>query len=132
MEDRDACGVSIPQFSELSIERIHLRDRVGKCVRLPICAESGAGDFDDAAVAGETCGKACFQSHAAIFRVATHSQNRNLFRMAKRRSFLAELLDFIVQNKAWVIAPIILVLLLAGLLILLGSTKAAPFIYTLF
>lgn len=52
--------------------------------------------------------------------------------MAKRRSFLAELLDFIVQNKAWVIAPIILVLLLAGLLILLGSTKAAPFIYTLF
>jgi hypothetical protein len=99
---------------------------------LLFCAESGAGDFDDDAVAGETCGNACFQSHAAIFRVATHSQNRNLFRMAKRRSFLAELLDFIVQNKAWVIAPIILVLLLAGLLILLGSTKAAPFIYTLF
>ncbi len=52
--------------------------------------------------------------------------------MANRRSFLAELLDFIVQNKAWVIAPIILVLLLAGLLIVLGATKAAPFIYTLF
>jgi len=52
--------------------------------------------------------------------------------MGKRRSFLTELLDFIVQNKAWVIAPIIVVLLLAGLLIILGSSKAAPFIYTLF
>ena len=52
--------------------------------------------------------------------------------MPKRRSFLAELFDFIIENKAWVIAPIIVVLLLAGLLIVLGSTKAAPFIYTLF
>ena len=33
--------------------------------------------------------------------------------MAKRCSFLEELLEFIVQNKAWVIAPIILVLRLA-------------------
>jgi hypothetical protein len=52
--------------------------------------------------------------------------------MAKRRSFLAELLSFVVHNKAWVLAPVILFLLLAGLLIVVGSTKAAPFIYTLF
>ncbi len=50
----------------------------------------------------------------------------------KRRSFLIELWDFIVANKAWILAPIILVILLAGVLIILGSTKAAPFIYTLF
>lgn len=49
-----------------------------------------------------------------------------------RRSFLLELLDFIKTNKAYFIAPIILVLLLVGVLIILGGTKAAPFIYTLF
>ena len=49
-----------------------------------------------------------------------------------RRSFLTELFDFVRHNKAWVLAPIIIVLLLAGLLIVVGSTKAAPFIYALF
>jgi hypothetical protein len=49
-----------------------------------------------------------------------------------RRSFLAELFDFIISHKAYFIAPIILVLLLVGVLIVLGGTKAAPFIYTLF
>jgi hypothetical protein len=49
-----------------------------------------------------------------------------------RRSFIAELFDFILSNKAYFIAPIIIVLLLVGALIILGGTKAAPFIYTLF
>jgi hypothetical protein len=52
--------------------------------------------------------------------------------MGKRRSFIAELFDFILQNKAWVIAPIVVVLLLFGMVLILGSTKAAPFIYSLF
>jgi hypothetical protein len=49
-----------------------------------------------------------------------------------RRSFIMELFDFIKTNKAYFIAPIILVLLLVGALIILGGSKAAPFIYTLF
>ncbi len=50
----------------------------------------------------------------------------------ERRSFIAELFDFILSNKAYFIAPIIIVLMLVGALIILGGTKAAPFIYTLF
>lgn len=50
----------------------------------------------------------------------------------KRRSFLSELTGFVLSHKAYLLIPVILVLLLAGLLILLGGTKAAPFIYTLF
>ena len=50
----------------------------------------------------------------------------------RRRSFLVELFDFVKANKAWMLAPIILVLLAAGLLIILGGTQAAPLIYTLF
>jgi hypothetical protein len=46
--------------------------------------------------------------------------------------FLRELADFLVYNKAWWLTPIIVVLLLVGLLIVLGSTGLAPFIYPLF
>jgi hypothetical protein len=49
-----------------------------------------------------------------------------------RRSFLVELFDYVRANKAWMLAPIIVVLLLAGALIILGGTQAAPLIYTLF
>lgn len=52
--------------------------------------------------------------------------------MAKRQSLLGELWTFVREHKAYWIAPIILVLLLVGLLIIIGSSKAAPFIYTLF
>jgi hypothetical protein len=49
-----------------------------------------------------------------------------------RRSFLAELFDYVRATRAWLLAPIIVVLLLAGALIILGGTQAAPLIYTLF
>jgi hypothetical protein len=49
-----------------------------------------------------------------------------------RASLLGEFYQFIVQNKKWWLIPICLVLLLFGILMLLGSTAAAPFIYTLF
>jgi hypothetical protein len=39
---------------------------------------------------------------------------------------------FLLHNKKWWLAPIVIVLLLFGLLIVLAGTGAAPFIYTLF
>lgn len=63
---------------------------------------------------------------------AFSSPRTNPKNIMARRSFLLELLDFIKTNKAYFLAPIILVLLLVGVLIILGGTKAAPFIYTLF
>ena len=50
----------------------------------------------------------------------------------RRRSFLTELFDYVRANRAWMLAPIIVMLLLAGALIILGGTQAAPLIYTLF
>jgi hypothetical protein len=46
--------------------------------------------------------------------------------------WLAEFFDFLAHNKKWWLTPIVVVLLLFGLLIWLGGTSAAPFIYTLF
>ncbi|MHC4597891.1 MAG: DUF5989 family protein [Planctomycetota bacterium] len=52
--------------------------------------------------------------------------------MAKRMSIVREFLLFLKQNKAWWLAPIVIVLLLLIALITLGSTSIAPFIYTIF
>jgi hypothetical protein len=43
-----------------------------------------------------------------------------------------EFLAFLKENKKWWLIPVTLAVLLFGLLVLLGSTGAAPFIYTLF
>lgn len=45
---------------------------------------------------------------------------------------VAEFWDFLRQNKKWWLAPIVISILGLGLLVLLGGTAAAPFIYTLF
>ena len=39
---------------------------------------------------------------------------------------------FIRENKKWWLIPILLVFGLVGLLVMFGSTGAAPFVYTLF
>ncbi|MBI5527767.1 MAG: hypothetical protein HY897_15660 [Deltaproteobacteria bacterium] len=55
---------------------------------------------------------------------------------ARPRSGIAylawEFWDFLKVRKKWWLLPIIVMLLLTGVLIALGQTAAAPFIYTLF
>ena len=48
------------------------------------------------------------------------------------QGLLSEFFDFLRYNKKWWLAPIIILLILLGLLIALGSTVMAPFIYPLF
>ena len=50
----------------------------------------------------------------------------------KRPSLVAEFWSFLKHNKKWWLLPIIIVLLLLGLVVLLGGTAIAPFIYPLF
>ena len=50
----------------------------------------------------------------------------------KQLSLVGEFVSFIWENKAWWMIPILLVFGLIGILVLLSSTGAAPFIYTLF
>jgi len=45
---------------------------------------------------------------------------------------LKDLWTFLKARKKWWLAPLIIVLLLLGILIVLGGTALAPFIYTLF
>jgi hypothetical protein len=47
-------------------------------------------------------------------------------------TLVQEFLCFIVENKKWWLIPILLSFALLGVLIVLSSTGAAPFIYTLF
>jgi len=50
----------------------------------------------------------------------------------KQLSLAQEFFLFVIENKKWWLIPILLVLSLVGLLVVLGSTGASPFIYTLF
>ncbi|MDX1925441.1 MAG: DUF5989 family protein [Pirellulaceae bacterium] len=47
-------------------------------------------------------------------------------------TLVQEFMQFIVENKKWWMIPILLSFGLIGLLVILSSTGAAPFIYTLF
>ncbi len=50
----------------------------------------------------------------------------------KESGLLREFFAMLKENKKYWLIPIVLILLLFGVLIILGSTAAAPFIYTLF
>jgi len=50
----------------------------------------------------------------------------------KERGIVAEFIGFMGENKVWWMAPILIVLALVGLLLMLGTTGALPFLYTLF
>jgi hypothetical protein len=50
----------------------------------------------------------------------------------KQTGLISEFIGFLKANKKWWLAPIIVAILLLGLLVVLGGTAAAPFIYTLF
>jgi hypothetical protein len=52
--------------------------------------------------------------------------------MPKDPGLLSNLIQFMKENKKWWLIPIVAVILLMGVLIALGATSAAPFIYTLF
>ena len=50
----------------------------------------------------------------------------------KQANLISEFIEFIAQNKKFWMIPILIALLGLGLLVVLGGTSAAPFIYTLF
>jgi hypothetical protein len=53
--------------------------------------------------------------------------------MAKNKSMLGEIWDFLKVRKAWWLLPIIIMLILVGILIIFSQSSAlSPFIYALF
>jgi hypothetical protein len=51
---------------------------------------------------------------------------------ARSGGVLADLWAFMRETKKWWLAPILVMLLLLGVLIVIGGSGAAPFIYTIF
>ena len=50
----------------------------------------------------------------------------------EQRGLLGEFTGFMGDNKKWWLTPFLIVFAILALVIILGSTGAAPFIYTLF
>jgi len=62
-----------------------------------------------------------------------HDTNEFVAESQVQRAGLArEFLDFVRHNKKWWLIPILVVFLFVGLLVILGATGTAPFIYALF
>jgi hypothetical protein len=51
---------------------------------------------------------------------------------AKNASLAREIVGYLGRNKKWWLLPIMAIFLLVGAVAILGTTAAAPFIYTLF
>ena len=51
---------------------------------------------------------------------------------ASASGFFGEFWYFVRHNRRWWLTPVLLLLLVLGILVVLGGTGAAPFIYTLF
>ncbi|MBL8753440.1 MAG: hypothetical protein JNK15_09080 [Planctomycetes bacterium] len=49
----------------------------------------------------------------------------------QERGIVAEFVAFMAENKMWWMTPILVVFGLLGVLLILGATGIAPFIYTL-
>ena len=49
----------------------------------------------------------------------------------KDRGIISEFVQFMGENKVWWMAPILIVFALLGILLILGATGVAPFIYAL-
>ena len=60
------------------------------------------------------------------------SQDLRELSEARSGGVLVELWRFMSHTKKWWLTPILLMLLLLGVLIAIGGSGAAPFIYTLF
>ncbi|MEC8651979.1 MAG: DUF5989 family protein [Planctomycetota bacterium] len=50
----------------------------------------------------------------------------------QERGLISEFVMFMAENKMWWLTPILVVFGLLGVLLVLGATGVAPFIYTLF
>jgi hypothetical protein len=66
--------------------------------------------------------------------MADHNGTNDFEREAagKRAGLISEFWSFLKHNKKWWLLPIVIVMFLLGLLVVLGGTAGAPFIYTLF
>ncbi len=61
-------------------------------------------------------------------------ESKNDFLQAAKeeeRGLIAEFVAFMAENKLWWLTPILIVFGLFGVLLVLGATGIAPFIYTL-
>ena len=48
----------------------------------------------------------------------------------EERGLVAEFVAFMAENKVWWMAPILIVFFLLGVLLVLGATGVAPFLYS--
>lgn len=75
------------------------------------------------------------ESNDPAIEPAQPESAKNSFEAAAQEQepgLVAEFLDFLHESKGWWMTPILIVLVIVGVLVYLGSSVVAPFIYPLF
>ena len=69
-----------------------------------------------------------------ISQRSAHSAPQSFVNQASEQSpgLVRDLVDLVRHNKKWWLIPVVVVLMVVGLIVVLGGTAVAPFIYTLF
>ncbi len=58
--------------------------------------------------------------------------NERLFKEASSPGFFSDFWDFLRTSRKWWMLPLLVLFLILGVILVLGQTAVAPFIYTLF
>ncbi len=61
-----------------------------------------------------------------------HEEHVTELARSRRRTFAGELIGFMRMHRKWWLGPIIVCMVTLALLMVLGGTALAPFLYTLF
>ncbi len=62
----------------------------------------------------------------------TNNSFEDLAAQQGQRGIMGEFMGFMKDNAKWWLAPFLIVFLILAVVVILGTTGAAPFIYTLF
>lgn len=62
----------------------------------------------------------------------SNPDNERLFKETSNPGFFSDFLDFLRTSRKWWMLPLLVLFLLLGVILVLGQTAVAPFIYTLF
>jgi hypothetical protein len=65
-------------------------------------------------------------------RLSQSSEREPLLKEAQNPGFFAEYWNFLRTSRKWWMLPLFILFLVLGVILVLGQTAVAPFIYTLF
>ena len=121
-------GHGPPDLSQSILARVHAAPRTANASAEPLHdrAEAAMGERE---LVGAGVGEPTFEAREAAVSVGEAPTTE---RFRRQFGLLGEVCSFMAAHSKWWLTPIWIVVAIVGLALIVGSTGAAPFIYTMF